>query len=407
LADPRQPLKPAPSSRLAAIDLLRGAVMIVMLLDHARDFVHRDGLTADPSDPRTTTAALFFTRWITHFCAPVFVFLAGLSVRLQVLRGGDRAQLGNRLMRRGCSLVLLELVVLRPLIWFQFDYSFAAHLQVIWAIGWAMVALGVLLRVGTPAVAIGWLGVAIVAGHNLLPHAPFPYPFPQLGSAESVRLLLFSRGAVELGERGPVAFAQYAIVPWLGVMLLGFAIGAIWALPAERRRRWLLTAGLAATAAFVLMRAFGLYGDPSPWSSQPTAMQSLFSFLRLEKYPPSLQYLLMTLGPALVVLAAAENVRANGSWSIVIRLGRVPMFFYVLQWPAVHLTSRLFQWLDGQPIGWDAPNPITLGEALPPGCGFSLPGVYLAWGLCLCVLVPLTLAYDAWERRRRALPFAA
>lgn len=387
--------EPRTSRRLPAIDLVRGLVMVVMVLDHMRDFVHVEGLTGDPTDPRTTTPALFFTRWVTHFCAPVFVCLAGLSVHLQLLRGLDRRALGAKILRRGVGFLLLELVVLRPLIWLQLDYSFLAHLQVIWAIGWGMVVLGALLHTPLPTRAIGALGVAIVALHNLLPHVP--YSFANVGSWAALRILLVGRGGIELGTGGPVAFAQYAIVPWTGLLLSGFAAGRLFALPTDHCRRALLRLGLFACVLFVALRAFGLYGDPSPWSDQPTAWRSVFSFLRLEKYPPSLQYCLMTLGPAFLALAWCQDVRTDGRWSVVIRLGRAPLLFYVLQWPVVHLVSRLLQWLAGQPVGWDSPNPLTL-ETLPPGCGFSLLVVYLAWAIGLCLLVPLTLW---WERRQR------
>ncbi|MBL8753342.1 MAG: DUF1624 domain-containing protein [Planctomycetes bacterium] len=381
--------------RHPAIDLLRGLVMVVMLLDHTRDFVHVDGLTGDPTDLRTTTPALFLTRWITHYCAPVFVFLAGLSIRIQLLRGADRRELGLRTMRRGCHFLLLELVVLRPLMWFQFDYSFLAHLQVIWAIGWGMVVLGALLRTRVPPAAIAAAGLLVVAGHNLLTHVPFA--FTDVRAWETLRILLFGRGGIQFGADGPVAIGQYAIVPWVGVLLVGFGLGRLYGLEATARRRALLGLGLTACTLFVLLRATGGYGDPSPWTNEPTTWRSVLSFLRVEKYPPSLQYLLMTLGPGLLVLAACERVRADGPWSVVVRLGRAPLFFYVLQWATVHLVSRLLQWLDGQPIGWDAPNPL-LQQPLPPGCGFSLGVVYLAWAIGLAGLVPLTLW---WERQRR------
>lgn len=379
------------SHRLPSIDLLRGAVMVLMVLDHARDFVHRDGLAVDPTDLATTTPALFLTRWITHFCAPTFVFLAGLSVYLRRQRADDARRLAGPLLRRGLGLVLLELVVLRPLIWFHLDLSFAAHLQVIWAIGWAMCGLALLLWLRVPTTVVFGLGTAIVAGHNLLPHVSFA--FAQLGSAAGFRMLAFGRGGLELWADGPIAIAQYALVPWFGVMLLGYAAGPLFTLPVERRRRWLLGLGAGGIAAFVALRALGVYGEPSAWSG------GLLSFLRVEKYPPSLLYCLMTLAPALLVLAAAERVRGDRPLRWLVQLGRVPLVFYVLQWPAVHLVSRLLQWLDGQPVGWDAPNPLTF-EALPPGCGFSLGVVYLAWALCLLALLPLSFAYDRWQRAR-------
>lgn len=392
---------PGPSTpRFANIDLLRGLVMVVMLLDHTRDFVHITGLTADPTDLRTTTPALFFTRWIAHYCAPVFVFLAGLSARLQVVRGTSVRDVAGGLVRRGLFFVALELLVLRPLIWFNLDWSFLAHLQVIWAIGWSMCGLGLLLRL--PASLLGAFGLLFLAVHNhtsVLPHVPFSAA--PLGSLESWRILLFGRGGLQLGgDEGPVAFVQYALVPWFAVMLVGQWCGLLWALPAERRRRWLLGLGIAATGAFLMLRGLRWHGDPSAWSTTETGWRSLASFLRVEKYPPSLHYCLMTLGPALLLLVACERVRVDGPWRHLVTLGRVPLFFYVLQWPAVHLVARLFQWIDGQqPIGWESANPVTL-ERLPPGCGFSLPVVYAAWALCLVVLVPLSMWFARYRARR-------
>ncbi len=374
--------------------------MVVMLLDHTRDFVHREGMSGDPTDPATTTAALFFTRWITHYCAPTFVLLAGLSARLQLQRGMSRAELTSYLWQRGLFLVALEVVVLRPLIWFHLDYSLLAHLQVIWAIGCSMCGLAFLLRL--PVAAIGALGLVIVAGHNLLGHEPVAFvAFP---SWHGLWVLLHVKAGLQVGgQSGPVAFVQYPLLPWFGVMLCGYWLGTLYALPTAARRRWLLRLGVIATITFVGLRAFGCHGDPFPWEHQPTLVKNVFAFLRLEKYPPSLQFLLMTIGPALVALALFERVRGDGAMRALVALGRVPLFFYILQWPAVHLVSRLFQWLDGQPMGWDAPLPSTLGEELPRLCGFSLPVVYLAYAVCLAVLVPLSIVFARWKQRHPQL----
>jgi uncharacterized membrane protein len=394
-------------ARIAGLDLLRGGVMVVMLLDHARDFLHRDGLTGDPTDPATTTTALYFTRWITHFCAPVFVLLAGWSARIaQSRRPGGRDLIG-----RGLFLIALELLVLRPLIWFSLDFSFAAHLQVIWAIGAALVSLGLLLRIRVPARVIGALGLLLVAGHNLLPWERFAFStFP---SWESLGMVLHQRGALALfTEGGPVAIVQYPLVPWLGVLWCGFALGGVESLDDASRRRRLVVLGAGATALFLVLRGANGYGDPGPWSRHPDAMQTLFSFLRVEKYPPSLHYLLMTLGPALVLLGVLGRGAAGtgpgllrAPCRLLAALGRVPLCFYVLQWPAVHLCAWLFQWIAGQPIGWEAVNPLTLGNELPPGLGFTLPVVWVGWLLCLLVLAPVCLAFGRLQQRHPGRPW--
>ncbi len=386
-----------PPPRLQSIDLLRGLAMIVMLLDHTRDFVHREGLTGDAMDPTTTTPALYFTRWITHFCAPTFVLLAGLASRLQLARGTTRPELSSYLLQRGLFLVALELVVLRPLIWFQLDYSLLAQLQVIWAIGWSMCGLALLVRLRVPDAWIGAIGVLVLATHNLIPHTPFDWT--QFPSWKALWMILFVRGGLQFGgDQGPVAFVQYPVLPWFAVMLCGFWIATRFSLPPELRRRWLGRAGAATAGLFVLLRALTTYGDPSPWTAQPSLLANVYMFLRVEKYPPSLHFALMTLGAALLALAAFDRHQANPLSRVVITVGRVPLFFYVLQWPAVHLVSRLFQWLAGQPIGWESPNPLTL-TALPPNCGFSLPTVYLAFILGLLVLVPLSLAFARWKQQ--------
>ncbi len=387
--------------RIVAIDLVRGFVMVVMLLDHARDFLHREGLTGDPTDPATTTAALYFTRWITHFCAPVFVLLAGWSARI----AQSHRPVARDLVARGLLLIAIELLVLRPLIWFSLDFSFLAHLQVIWAIGAAMASLGLLLQLRVPAAAIGALGLLLVAGHNLLPHPGFSFSvFPSL---ESVAMVLHRKGAIALfADDGPIAFVQYPLVPWIGVLWCGHALGGIERLDETRRRRWLLAIGGSATLLFLALRLMNGYGDPRPWSTQATPLQTLFSFLRVEKYPPSLAYLLMTLGPALLGLGALGRGAAGTAsgpcgapWRGLVALGRVPLCFYVLQWPAVHLCAWLFQAIAGQPVGWEAVNPLALGAELPPGCGFSLPVVWLGWLLCLAALAPVSLAFGRFQQR--------
>jgi uncharacterized membrane protein len=391
-----EPAPTAPRQRLAGIDLLRGLVMVVMLLDHTRDFVHATGLTADPL-ARGAGGGLFFTRWVTHFCAPTFLLLAGLSARLQLARGLTRGELAGWLLRRGLFLIAVELVVLRPLIWFDLDLSFLAFLQVIFAIGVAMCGLAVLLALRLPATAIGLLGLLLVAAHNLVSNASFV--FVQAPSWPALELLLLGRGGMQFGGGGGwTVIVQYALLPWLGMLLLGFWLGAVYGFGTAARRVALFALGIGACTAFVWLRAAGLYGDPDAWRPDAAWPESLFGFLRVAKYPPSLHYALMTLGPALVALAVFDRVRSDGPWRVVVALGRVPLFFYVLQWPTVHLVSRLLQWLDGQPVGWDGVNVLQLGNALPAGCGFGLPMVYVAWAIGLVVLVPLSL----WFARVKA-----
>lgn len=383
-------------ARVQNLDLLRGLVMVVMVLDHVRDFVHTGGVNEDPTDLARTTPALFATRWITHFCAPVFVFLAGLSVRLQLQRGKEKGEVARTLFRRGLFLIGLEVVVLRPLILFQFDYRMLAVLQVIWVIGASMCLLSAMLRI-RPAIVLA-LGLALVAGHGLLvPHERFV--FAPAGSVDVFTVLLLRRGMFFLWEGGPVVLCFYPLLPWFGVMALGYAAGAVYACTPEIRRRRLAVLGLATTALFLVLRSLRSFGDPESWNPQLEGWRLVASFLRVEKYPPSLQYVAMTLGPALLFLAATERMRADGPLRLLTALGRAPLVFYVLQWPVAHLVSRLFQWIAGQPVGWDRIDFLSDME-MPSGCGFSLPIVWLAWIVSLVVLVPLSLAIERWRTAR-------
>lgn len=388
--------KPIQGARVQSLDLLRGLVMVVMVLDHVRDFVHTGGVSEDPTDLATTTPALFATRWITHFCAPIFVFLAGLSVRLQLQRGKEKGEVARTLFRRGLFLIGLEVVVLRPLILFQFDYRMLAFLQVIWVIGASMCLLSAMLR--WPVAVVGALGLLIVAARAaLFPHQPFR--FAEAFSVDVVRVLLLERGAAPLWIDGPVIVCVYPVLPWFGVMALGYAFGSLYAQAPEVRRRRLLVLGFVSVSVFVTLRALRGYGDPDPWNPQLEGWRLVASFLRVEKYPPSLQYVAMTLGPALLFLAATERLRGDGPLRLLVALGRAPLVFYVLQWPVAHLVSRLFQWIAGQPVGWDRVDFLS-DMQLPSGCGFSLPIVWLGWIVSLVVLVPLTLAIERWRTAR-------
>lgn len=382
----------SPRERIESIDLVRGFVMVVMLLDHTRDLVHGDALRFDPLDLSRTTAPLFLTRWITHFCAPTFVFLAGTSARLQALRGVPLPDLSRFLWTRGLFLVALELLVLRPLIWFNLDPRLIALLQVIWAIGWSMVALAAAVRM--PVKWVGFAGVAILFLHNLLDRFEGPEPNGIVWS------LLHRRAWLPLGEDRFV-LAAYPLVPWFGVMAAGYAFGSVFAWDPRRRRRAIAWLGGAAVALFVALRASDVYGDPNPWRSQSTFAFTVLDFLDTQKYPPSLAYAAMTLGPMLLALAWLDGRRLGEAAKPLLVFGRVPLFFYVLQWPAAHLLSRLFQRIDGQPVGWESSFDYVFFTGLPEGLGFSLSTVYLAWAILLVALYPICAWYAGFKRRHR------
>lgn len=383
-----------PTARLTSIDALRGLVMAVMLLDHMRDFVHRDSLLMDPLDLERTTPILFATRWITHFCAPVFVFLAGVSARIQLDRGMPARELSGWLARRGAFLIALELVVLRPLIWFNFDGPMVAHLQVIWAIGGSMLMLALLLRGPLPLAGI--FGVVVVAGHNLLDR------FEGGESSPTLWALLHRRQRIPIGDELG-ALALYPLLPWMGVLALGFGFGVVFARETAARRRRLAFAGVGAMLAFVALRAWGGYGDPLPFEPQDSATFSLMSFVNTQKYPPSLLFTLMTLGPALCLLALLDREPSREPAALArpfIVLGRVPLFFYLLQWPTVHFAAWILQALTGQPFAYDTDMAMFFGDP-PEGVGFSLATTYAAWIGGLIALWPLCLWFSRFKARHR------
>jgi uncharacterized membrane protein len=294
--------------RVDSIDLLRGIVMVIMMLDHTRDFLHNAALRfEDPTDLSTTNIFLFFTRWITHFCAPVFVFLAGTSVYLQFARGKSKAQLSKFLVTRGLWLIVLELTVVKLGIALNPDIRFLGFLQVIWVIGVSMIVLAALIHL--PRIVTAAFGLLMIALHNLTdsirvnswrgPESPVP------GVRAKLWILLHQgfEGFPILGFPSPVVFVIYPLVPWIGVMAVGYVFGGVFQLDTQRRRRWLLIIGSAATLLFVIIRAINVYGDPSPWSQQKNFIFTALSFINTSKYPPSLLFLFMTLGTAILFLA--------------------------------------------------------------------------------------------------------
>jgi uncharacterized membrane protein len=298
---------PAVRSRLTSIDLLRGLVMIVMVLDHTRDYVHVTGLAGDPTNLATTTAMLFMTRWITHYCAPIFVFLAGVGAYLQHSRGMSLRDLSRFLATRGLWLIVLEATVIRVTNWFNVDYSYVATLQVIWTLGVSMIVLAALIHL--PLRVVAGIGVAMIVAHNAFdgvrvaswqgPGSPAPSTTAKLWMVLHQPMEFFPI----FGDGSPVVGVIYPLVPWLGVIAVGYACGALYTLEPARRRALLRRTGLGLIAAFAVIRATNLYGDPRPWSPQSSVMISQFSFVNTTKYPVSLLYLFMTIGPAQLALA--------------------------------------------------------------------------------------------------------
>ena len=367
--------------------------MVIMALDHTRDFFSKD-LAFDPSDLDKTYPALFLTRWITHYCAPVFIFLAGSGAFLSTIRGKSTKELSWFLLTRGLWLVLLELTWVRCFGWlFNLDYHFAMGI-VIWAIGWSMVALA-----GFVFLPVRWIatfGLVMIASHNLFDHVQ-PETFGKLGWLWKI---LHSGGIIVPAE-GYRFVAGYPLVPWIGVMAVGYSFGSLLVREATDRRKWFFLLGAALTALFVLLRAINVYGDPDRWSPRENALFTFFSFLNCHKYPPSLLYLLMTLGPALLVLAVLDHGTPRWLKPILV-FGRVPLFYYLLHIPLIHGLAVLFAYLRYGHAEWFFANPPADGPPpIPAGYGYSLPIVYLIWVGVIAALYPVCQWFAEVKRRRR------
>jgi uncharacterized membrane protein len=379
--------------RLSAIDALRGLVIVIMALDHCRDFLML-GTSQDPMSNPDITPLLFATRWITHFCAPTFVFLAGTSAGLMLARKSP-AELGRFLLTRGLWLVFIEVSVIST------GWTFAPEgiaqvgghtmviLQVIWALGASMVVLAAAQLLGRRNCLI--LGAAIVLGHDLLDGI-----WPAGTAGAPLWVALHARGVS--ATLGPFRIlSAYPLLPWIGVMLLGFGASMLFELPAERRKRLLLQLGLGLVLAFLVLRALDVYGDPRHWAvSARGAVYTIMSFLNTSKYPPSLLYLLMTLGPAAVVCAYAENWGGPVKTALV-TLGRVPFAFYVAHIYLIHLIAVAL----GLMQGFTLEQMMVLFIFFPSDYGIPLAGVYLAWALVVVALYPLCRWVAAVKARRR------
>ena len=398
--------------RIDSIDLLRGIVMVIMMLDHTRDFIHSGSFLFDPTDLSRTTVALFFTRWITHFCAPVFVFLAGTGAYLQFARGKSKPELSRFLVTRGIWLIVLELTLVKFGMWFSFDLRMLAFLQVIWVIGVSMIVLGALIYL--PLKVVGAFGLLLIALHNLLDGFHFVRwsgpgsPVPGIGAKLWMVLHQAQAPFPIVGFPSPIVIVIYPLVPWIGVMAAGYAFGALYQMDAQRRRRWLLLIGATATALFVLLRSIDVYGDAAKWSTQKDAIFTLLSFVNTTKYPPSLLFLLMTLGPSILLLALFESGTLAATRSIgrrvrefFVTFGRVPLFFYLLQWYTAHLIAVLLSLAFGKPTQRLFQTPIDWTGPPPPGSGFNLAVVYLCWIAGVLLLYPLCKWFAGVKQRRR------
>ena len=390
------PLRDQRAYRLSSIDMVRGLVIVIMAIDHVRDFFMA-AAEQDPMANPNVTVGLFATRWITHFCAPVFVWLAGTSAGLVAGRR-SRGQLARFLFTRGAWLIFIECAVVSTSASFapggipEAGGAIVTVMQVIWVIGASMIVLAALQWLGKPICLV--LGATLLLSHNLL-----DISWPVTAGPLDERWPLWVALHAQMARRaGPFLFAFiYPVLPWTGVMLAGFGSSTVFELPPALRNRRLLTIGLALTAAFVLLRALDVYGDPNPWQAQPGGTTAtVIDFLNTTKYPPSLDFLLMTLGPAAVLCAVADRF-AGRFKEVLIVFGRVPFAFYVTHVLLIHTLSVVL----GVIQGFRVRQMLTLFFFYPRGYGVGLPSVYTVWLLVIVLLYPFCKWVSEVKARRR------
>ncbi|MFN2602558.1 MAG: DUF1624 domain-containing protein [Gemmatimonadaceae bacterium] len=383
------PSSPSLRQRVESVDIVRGVIMIIMALDHTRDFF--GDAAASPTNLATASAGLFLTRWITHFSAPTFFFLAGVGAYL-ALRRRSISQLAFFLLTRGLWLIFLDAVLFRFLLQFNVDYH-VTILTVLWALGWSMIVLAALVYL--PAKAVAVIGAIMIVAHNLLD----PIKAQSFGAWAPIWNVLHSPGLLYMSP-GHLVIVAYPLIPWIGVMALGYGIGPLYSLDAPRRRAILLRAGIGVSAAFILLRAINVYGDPAKWSHQKTTLFTVLSFLNATKYPPSLLFLLMTLGPVLVFLSLVDG-RTPRVLRPALTIGKVPMFYYLLHFTVLHLLAILTALVRFGGVHWmfESPSPDKYPVTQPPGWPASLPVVYLYWITVVLLVYPACRWYAAVKAR--------
>jgi uncharacterized membrane protein len=388
----------SPSARIASVDALRGLVMIVMALDHVRDFFHRAAMSSSPTDLRVTTPIVFLTRWVTHICAPVFMLTAGLGAYFYWWTGRrTKRELSGFLFTRGLWLIVLELTVMQLAYNFNFSISYSIFLLVLWVLGACMIALSALVWLPMPLLLAS--SIAAIVLHHMLDGINAR----SFGAFAPGWHLLHQVGAFPFAGR--VFIVAYPLVPWIAVMALGFCLGPVFLKGREARQRTLIGAGAGLTMAFVIVRALNVYGDPAPWSPQASQALTVMSFLNTTKYPPSLAFLLMTLGPALLVLGVFEGISLPRGNPLIV-FGRVPLFYFVLHFYAAHAAAVLlaaaiygsgawtFMW---QPV----PSMGGPQTAFPAGFGYDLWVTYVMWVAIVAGLYPLCAWFARLKEHRR------
>ena len=381
------------SVRIESIDILRGLVMVFMALDHVRDYFHINALMGNyPENLESTNIILFGTRFITHYCAPVFVFLAGTSAFLYGQKK-TKGQLSKFLITRGLWLVFVEIVINNFLWWFDVSYGFI-QLQVIWAIGVCMIVLGLIIYLPKRIILV--LGLLIVFGHNALDGI--------VKEGDSIESLLWYmlHQANGFSLEGHFVRFSYPVLPWIGVILLGYCFGEFYKKEASvtLRKKWLLYIGISATILFFVLRGFNFYGDLSPWVYQETTEKTIISFFNATKYPPSLAYILITLGPALLFLYFIEKIK-NGFTNFLLVFGRVPFFYYFLHIFVIHISAIIGLLVTGKDWKLMILDNNTMNSGMLQGYGYSLFTVYLVWIVIILLLYPICKKYMTYKANNK------
>ena len=377
--------------RLDNIDFARGFVMIIMTLDHTRDFIHVTGLTQNPTDLTTTTPILFFTRWITHLCAPTFVFLAGVSAYLYFKNEG-LAKGRQFLLSRGIWLIILEFTIVNFGLWFDVQFH-ALMFEVIGAIGFGFIMLGLLLSLS--ARTLGIIGLVIIFGHNLLPLIPFAE-----GSVlKTILSLLFSPASFPISAN-TLFVIGYPPIPWIGIMLVGFASGMLFEFTEAKRKGLLLKIGISALALFIILRFINVYGD-APWSSQKSSLFTFLSFINVTKYPPSLLFVLLMLGITFLILYLSEGVK-NKIVDVVMVYGRVPLFYFIVHFYLLHALMVVIMLLQG--FKWNELDFGLFGMGRPKAeSGVEIGTVYLIWISVVVLLYPVCKWYGNYKATHKEM----
>ena len=377
--------------RLESVDFLRGVVMVLMALDHVRDFF--GAAAVNPTNLAATTAPLFMTRWVTHFCAPVFFFLTGTGAALS-LRTRSVAEVSRFLLLRGVWLLVLELLVVRWIMQFNVDYH-VTMLTVFWALGWSMIAMSALVLL--PTWMVTTIGVTLIAAHNLFD----PLRPSSFGSLAPLWTVLHSPGVI-VDHSQHVVFVAYPLLPWVGVAAAGYGLGPVYGWSSERRQAFLWRTGAALSLLFLALRMVNTYGDPVRWTQQRSMMLTALSFINTTKYPPSLLFLLMTLGPALCILAAADR-RIPTLLRGAVVYGKVPLFYYLLHLLAIHsLALIVCYWRYGE-THWvtESARLDQFPFAQPPGWPSGLPVIYVIW-ICIAASLYPACRWFAGVKQQRS-----